>query len=305
MRRLELEHAGCERLDLWIKLGRGHGSVDLEAVAIIDASLSAGTTGFAALAVALAAVAGAAGAGPADELARGEAGRVVEIVDGDTAVLEGGLVIRLVGVQAPKLALGRHFEDWPLAAEAREALAALVLDAEVTLYYGGRRRDRHERALAHLVRGDRLWVQRAMLERGMARLYSFADNRALIAEMLAAERAARAAGRGIWGDSFYRVRAPEYLAGDVGSFQLVEGTIVAAARVRGRLYLNFGADWRDDFTVTVAPGERRAFERAWAAAGLPEVSALAGRRVRVRGWIDEYNGPSIEASHPEQIEWLE
>jgi endonuclease YncB( thermonuclease family) len=268
--------------------------------------LSAGTTRFAALAVALAAVAGAAGAGPADELARGEAGRVVEIVDGDTAVLEGGLVIRLVGVQAPKLALGRRgFDDWPLAESAREALAALVLDAEVALFYGGRRRDRHGRALAHLVRGDRLWVQRAMLERGMARVYSFADNRALIGALLEVERAARAARRGIWADPFYRVRAPETLAGDVGSFQLVEGTILAAARVRGRLYLNFGADWREDFTVTVAPGERRAFERAWAAAGLPEVSALAGRRVRARGWIDEYNGPMIEASHPEQIEWLE
>jgi endonuclease YncB( thermonuclease family) len=279
---------------------------------MIDASLGASITGFrhrrvATLAAALAvAVAGAAGAGPADELERGEAGRVVEIVDGDTAVLDDGLVIRLVGLQAPKLALGRSgFEDWPLAEAAREALAELVLDSEVALYYGGRRRDRHGRALAHVVRNDRLWIQRAMLERGMARVYSFADNRALVGALYEVERSARAARRGIWGHPFYRVRTPESLLRDVGSFQLVEGTILAAARVRGRVYLNFGADWREDFTVTVAPRQRRAFERAWAAAGLPEVSALAGRRVRVRGWIDSYNGPMIEASHPEQIEWLD
>jgi len=29
-----------------------------------------------------------------------------------------------------------------------------------------------------------------------------------------------------------------------------------------------------------------------------------GRRVRVRGWLRKYNGPMIDASHPEQIEVL-
>jgi hypothetical protein len=29
-----------------------------------------------------------------------------------------------------------------------------------------------------------------------------------------------------------------------------------------------------------------------------------GREIRVRGWLEFYNGPMIEATHPEQIELL-
>ena len=76
--------------------------------------------------------------------------------------------------------------------------------------------------------------------------------------------------------------------------------VVDAARVRGRIYLNFGTNWRDDYTVSVAPSNARTFIEA----GLgPE--ALAGRRIRVRGWIYERNGPMIDATHPEQIELVE
>ncbi|HEX9646837.1 MAG TPA: thermonuclease family protein [Alphaproteobacteria bacterium] len=242
---------------------------------------------------------------PADALEPGGEGVVALVVDGDTLALADGTVVRLVGLQAPKLALGRAgLSDWPLAEEARAALAELALGQRVTLRYGGRRSDRHGRALAHLVRADGVWIQDRMLARGMARVYSFADNRALVADMLASEAGARAALRGIWAHPFYRPRAADRLDGAIGSFQLVEGTVEAAALVRGRLYLNFGADWREDFTVTVAPRLRPDFERAFAALGLDSLEALAGRRVRVRGWIDRYNGPEIEATHPEQIELL-
>ena len=162
------------------------------------------------------------------------------------------------------------------------------------------------RALAHLFRQtDGVWVQRAMLVQGMARVYSFPDNRSAVAELLDAEGIARAAGRGIWSHPFYRIRAPEQLADAIDTFQLVEGHVADAARVRGRIYLNFGADWREDFTATVAPRDRRLFEREDRLLGRQPIDDLAGRQVRVRGWVKSFNGPMIEVTHPEQIEWLE
>jgi endonuclease YncB( thermonuclease family) len=232
--------------------------------------------------------------------------RVVEVVDGDTVVLDDGRQVRLVGIQAPKLPLGRTgFATWPLAHEAKAALEALVQGRTVTLGHGGRRIDRHGRALAHLYLGEAGpppdgWVQGALLEQGLARVYSFADNRALTADMLARERGARRAGRGIWADAFYAIRRPEEALGHVGSFQIVEGHVVGAAIVRGRAYLNFGEDWRSDFTVTLSPAVRRRFERD----GIDPIS-YGSRRVRVRGWIKSFNGAMIEASHPEQIEVIE
>lgn len=56
-----------------------------------------------------------------DTLSPGPKGRVVEITDGDTLILDNSQKVRLIGMQAPKLPLGRiGFETWPLAAEAKD-----------------------------------------------------------------------------------------------------------------------------------------------------------------------------------------
>lgn len=236
-----------------------------------------------------------------DSLEPGGEGLVVAVIDGDTVVLEDGREVRLVGTQAPKLPLGRpDFPTWPLADEAKRALEELVLGQEVVLGYGGQPMDRHGRVLAHLFRADDgTWVQGAMLADGMARVYTFPDNRSMIAAMLAQERAARDATLGIWDLDYYAIRDPEALDDAEDSFQLVQGVVRDVAAVRTRTYLNFGADYRTDFTIVIDRDDLPLFE----AAGF-DLEALEGQEVRVRGWIDIYNGPMIAVTHPEQIEVL-
>ncbi|MEQ9174875.1 MAG: thermonuclease family protein [Alphaproteobacteria bacterium] len=227
-------------------------------------------------------------------------GVVVAVTDGDTLALADGRVVRLVGIQAPKLALGRaHLSDWPLAGAARDHLAGLVLDRPVTLYAGGVAVDRHQRVLAHVVRDDGLWLQGAMLAAGLARVYTFADNTTLAAHMLALERAARNTGQAMWRLDAYAVLTPPETGDRIGDFALVEGTVLDAAVVRGRAFLNFGPDWRTDFTNTVGPAEVRRF----AAAGIA-LDSLAGRRVRARGWLASRNGPQLELDHAAALEIL-
>ncbi|MCE2509647.1 MAG: thermonuclease family protein [Alphaproteobacteria bacterium] len=221
-------------------------------------------------------------------------GVVREVVDGDTLVLESGDVVRLVGIQSPKLPLGRPgFPTQPLADAAKAALSDLVLQKKVALHFSGRRGDRHGRHLAHLFDAIGQWIQGEMLERGLARVNSYADNRARV------ERQARAQNRGIWTDPFYRVLTPEAADAHLNRFELVEGRVYKAAIVKGNGYLNFGEDWRTDFTIFVSRQARRLFERE----GI-DITAYTGKRVRVRGWVSRYNGPMIEATHPEQIEVL-
>ena len=223
---------------------------------------------------------------------------MVAVVDGDTVLLEDGREVRLVGIQAPKLPLGRkNFAEWPVADQARTELESLVQGRVVSLFYGGEQVDRHGRQLAHLATEDGLWVQGEMLRRGLARVYSFADNRSLVGQMLAEEKAARDDRLGIWGNPFYAIRRPGSLARDIGTFQIVEGTVLQVSEARGTVYINFGPDWRTDFTIFL----RSAMLETFAQAGL-DVMALAGTKVRVRGWLDKRNGPAIEATHPEQIE---
>ena len=223
-----------------------------------------------------------------------------EIVDGDTLVLGDGRQVRLVGIQAPKLPLGRpNVRKWPLADESKAALVALINGRKVALVYGGRRVDRWGRLLAHLYRDDGLWIQGEMLKRGLARVYSFPDNRAKIAEMLKIERMARRVRKGIWNHPYYQIRAAEAAGRHTNSFQLVEGRVLRAAEVRRRAYLNFGRDWRRDFTITLSARALRTFEKTGVS-----VRGYEGRRVRVRGWVRWRNGPAISVTHPEQIEVL-
>ena len=238
---------------------------------------------------------------PADLLVTAPGGKVAEIIDGDTVLLEDGREIRLVGLQAPKLPLGRAgFEAWPLAEEAKQDLSDMVLGKEVRLGFGGRRGDRHGRVLAHVFGEDGTWVQGELLDRGMARVYSFADNRALLPEMLARESKARRAGRGIWAHPFYAIRSAAEAGDHVGAFSLVEGRARQVGEARGLLFINYGDDWKSDFTLVLD----RAAQRLFKAQGI-DPTAYAGRLLRARGWLKERNGPMLAISHPEQIEVLD
>ena len=257
--------------------------------------------------VALAALSASAAAAMACETLRmAPGGTVVQVTDGDTVVLDSGRVVRMIGIQAPKLPLGREgFPTWPLGPEAKTALEAMALNRNVQLGFGGEEVDRYDRALAHLfIDGPDgpIWAQQAMVAQGLARVYSFPDNRACLDLLFAAEGRARMAGLGIWRDPYYSVRAadaPGDLLTRAGHYELVEGRVLKAEKSGGRLYLNFGRFFKEDFTAVIEASALRLF----AADGFDPL-VLDGALVRIRGWVDDRDGPRIEVTHPEQIEVL-
>lgn len=234
--------------------------------------------------------------------------KVRDVIDGDTLVVEDGREVRIVGIQAPKLPLGRRgFEPWPLAVQAKKALEELTQGKSVRLMHSGNREDRHGRILAHLLVLENpleathgLWLEQAMLAQGMARVYSFRDNRACITELLAFEREARAESAGIWSEPFYRVRQVAETKDLIDTFQVIEGRVIGTARRSEGIYLNFGTDWSTDTTVFVAKRDIKRFEKAEM-----DLLSLESRTIRVRGWLDLRNGPMIELTHPEQVELVE
>lgn len=233
--------------------------------------------------------------------ARGQAGAVrspVEFTlerDGD-----GPLQVRLSEVSGPP------GEAWPLARARLDALLAEAGPGLELIFTGEAERDRYDRALAHAeyeTGQGRVWIQGIMVEEGLLLAASRADNRARAAELLALEGLARASGRGLWGSGEYAVLDPDpnRLAQVLDSFQVVQGRVIDVGTARsGRVYLNFGLDWRTDFTVSVNERHLAAFE----AAGL-DLQDLAGRMVRVRGWLYRENGPMLAVDHPEAIEILD
>ena len=67
-----------------------------------------------------------------------------------------------------------------------------------------------------------------------------------------------------------------------------------AAAVSGWIYLNFGADYRIDFTAGAPPESSAAFDES-------AMLALPGASVRVRGEIEAYNGPFVRLVAPAQV----
>lgn len=240
------------------------------------------------------------------DLSETETATVASVEDGETLKLTDGRAVRLIGAKAPMPPLGWRGDDpWPLVDEATGALTRLASGAEVELRFGGRRSDRHDQLLAQVflvVRGERIWLQEEMVARGLARVYSFDDNKACIRELLAREAEAREQRLGIWASWAYRIQNADDLKRLdrlMHTYQLVEGTVEAVGEGQKWIYLNFAEDWRSDFTISV---ERR-HSSAFADAGI-DLKTLAGKTLRVRGWLQWRNGPMIEATHPEQIELL-
>ena len=164
--------------------------------------------------------------------------------------------------------------------------------------------DRYGRLVAFaFVAGGGPSLQQALLAAGEAMVSARVGDKACAAALLATERAARGARRGLWADPNFAPLPAENLkelAVKRGQFALVEGRVLSVHESGATIYVNFGPRWTRDFTVIVLKRQQRAF----AAAGVATKS-LEGRRIRVRGWIELRGGPVIEAFTPEQIELLE
>lgn len=224
-----------------------------------------------------------------------------EVVDGTMLVLEqpvaGSRTLRLAAIEPPARASSGSGTGGPADVAAR-TLGELTSGHTLHLALEDRPMDRYGRILAQVERDDGLWLQGEMVASGLARVHTQADARSRARALLALESEARDERLGIWSDPFYRVRgAVDVGDAELDSFQIVEGRVVKATRVRDRVYLNFGPDWRTDFTVSIETDVLPAFEQADL-----DPLALRGRTIRVRGWVQPINGPLIDVTHPEQIE---
>ncbi len=234
-----------------------------------------------------------------DIMARVTASRVS---DGRTFVLADGREVRLAAIEVPPLS--QESGAAPNSAAARDGLAALLAGAETVLKQAEpQQTDRYGRIVAYAFvtrDGSERLVQGDLLARGFARVAPRAGSHACTMELLSRESAARRAKLGLWAGSYYDsldAENPAAVLAEQGRFALVEGKVVSVRESGATIYVNFGRRWSTDFTVTILKRN----ERSFAAAGL-EPKKLSGRRIRVRGWIEERGGPWIEAVRPEQIE---
>ncbi|MEM6414822.1 MAG: thermonuclease family protein [Pseudomonadota bacterium] len=151
-------------------------------------------------------------------------------------------------------------------------------------------------------------VAHSLLEAGLLRVLPTTEDFDAIKTLLKIENDARNKRRGLWAAKKFRI----YNASQAVPFHdvhLVEGNVKSVAIKKGRLFINFGEDFRTDTTFTAPAGRIKNWIRnpdtapneLWASIAQNE-KQLVGKTIRGRGYISRINGPSIEIQHPLQIE---
>lgn len=232
---------------------------------------------------------------------------VARVLDGETLVLDDGSAVRLIGALAPRARdAGAEAGAWPPETQSIDALSNLVLGQKVRLAFGGRKKDRYGRFLAQVfieAGGREEWVQGTMLATGQARAYGLPESFACSRELLAHEAEARRKRLGLWSNGVYRPMLAEHpgtLLELRGKYERVIGRVASVGRTKSATYLNFGTDWRSDFTARIGKSVLAAnpeFAQA--------LDALQSKTVIVRGWIERRNGPLIDVADISQIEVLD
>jgi micrococcal nuclease len=211
------------------------------------------------------------------------------VVAADELRLADGRGVRLAGVHVPP------------ADEAMAALAGWLGQGSPSLEPEPPPLDRHGRLRAQVRTAGGIWLQGELVRQGMAVVAPMADvPAAALEELLGLERAARGEHRGLWATGASGPWPAARVAAEPGDYVLVRGRVRAVARAAEFVYLNFGEDWRRDFTVRADARDAARFARQ----GL-DLERLEGREIVVRGLLFEANGPMIELAHPAQIEVME
>ncbi len=225
--------------------------------------------------------------------------KVKDVIDPLTIELTDGRLINLTGLDFPDF---DPYEPGPLSVTAIKILKDFLVGRDITLYQTKNSKKGRVNRMGHLIahierREDQAWVQGTMIYLGLARVRTTKSNPEMAQQMYNLEKIARREKAGLWAITAYQVIPPDMAKLLIGSFGIVEGKVVSVSLKKNTLYLNFGNNWRKDFTVSISGKNRRSFTRAHI-----DPRKWNGSIIRVRGWIGSFNGSLIEVDHPEAIE---
>ncbi len=222
--------------------------------------------------------------------------------------LSSGAKLKLAGVVLPEFSKVEKHPDMRLQAAETFRFLQDNLRASSLKISKVQEIDRHGRQIGHIVisrtpSANLVWLQSDLVSAGRARVSFDGPENPCAEELLKLEANARTGKQGLWAIEYYAVRQ----AWETGrlrqvenTFQLVTGRIAKVAETKRFTYLNFGKDWRFDFTASISASVRKRMTSA----GF-DTTKLEGKLVRIRGWIGYRNGPMIEITNQHQIELLE
>lgn len=225
-----------------------------------------------------------------------DAGEVVEVQKADLIKLKNGKYYSLDNVRVPL----------QMNTDATAYLKATLIGKPVGIYSKNNKpaghTDRYGTKLVQVELEDGRWLQGEMVSEGLAWANSTLTSRDLITVLYKHERYARANKKGLWANPLYFVnKDAATLEGKQNSFQIYEGVIKSERDDKqNNHFFHFAEDRKTDFTILVKVENIGILKESDF-----NFKNIVGKRVRIRGWLQKTDGPMIELTHPEQIEFIE
>ncbi len=250
--------------------------------------------------------------------------KVIEVIDGDTLVIEGDYSVRLIGIDADER--GDYCYE-----NAKSRLEDLILDKKIALEQGQEDVDKYCRYLRYAF-VDSLDIGLTLVKEGLAKAHFYSNTAKYRSEYIKAEESAKAQQTGcIWNKQNAEVGNKESETGNhiseaekepiswqelteektemdivpvcdagtlIGEEVIVEGIAVDTYRSRtNTVFLNFGSAYpKHCFTAVIFNSDQHRFPHA------PE-SLYKNKTLRIRGPVKIYEGkPEIILERSEQIE---
>lgn len=204
--------------------------------------------------------------------------------------------------------LVEHLKPASLAQQKHAVITKALKSAHPTIHASKQAKpDRRGRRPAFILSTPEAIDQPPLLQErlaalGLARIDVDTMSNACAKRLLNAEQKARQAKLGLWKEAQYQPKPSNslHLSAIVSTYQLVHGRVRTVSRKdHGTSYLNFGPDWKKDFTVTLSEKSLTRWE-----AENKSLDALKNAYIYVRGWVETRGGPLIRVHHPEQL-WQE
>ncbi|MBO6504550.1 MAG: thermonuclease family protein [Kordiimonadaceae bacterium] len=220
---------------------------------------------------------------------------VAEAVSGDELVAADGSHLVLSAIKAPEVWQATdQYRSWPHAEKSRAILDELVSGQKLALFCEAEDQTLVGKKIAHALVENGHWLQHQLVIRGAAMVLPRAGHVAGLDSLRAAEAIARTNKTGLWSAMDLERNAVDDIR--TGRLVIVSGRVQNAAKVGNRIFLNFGENWRTDFTVEIPTRAIRLFKKLDI-----DPLELTQKQVEVRGWVTWRGGPFMRLEGPGQL----
>ena len=222
---------------------------------------------------------------------------ILYVLDGLSILRKDGTQVRLHQIDIPD-----HFrqDPGPISGHAKGRLGEILQDQKIREYIpiknASQIQNRLGQDVLHIENLDGEWVQEVLISEGLARVIPDQKLEDITIHLLKVEYQARKEKKGLWEDSAYKIHSAETIKPSAWEMQIVEDKIKKIATIKNNTYLNFGDNWRTDFTILIPSKIRQYYTKK----GI-DIFSFQDQKIQVRGYVEDFNGPLIKLESPSHL----